>query len=110
MNDQKDAWESFYSDNHRPWRGVSDIGDIPFPAGGRILEVGCGNGKTAVALSKKGFTVVGLDFSESAVMMCRETIPDAGDFVCASVTELPFDDSVFDESVVSLELLWISGA
>ena len=99
MTDQRDAWESFYSDNHRPWRGISDIGDVPFPQGGRILEVGCGNGKTVLALSKRGFTVTGVDFSESAIEMCRRTMPSAGEFVCASVTELPFEDSSFDGAV-----------
>ncbi len=97
--DQREAWESFYEDNHRPWRGVSDIGDVPFPPGGKVLEVGCGNGKTAVAMSKKGYSVVAVDFSESAVRMCRDTIPDAGEFVCASFTSLPFDDSSFDGAI-----------
>ena len=99
MKDQKEAWDSFYSDNHRPWRGVSDISDLPFPSGGKILEIGCGNGKTVLALSKKGYDVTGLDFSESAIGMCRKTIPDAGEFVCASVTELPFQDDSFDGAV-----------
>ena len=96
MKDQRDAWDSFYSGNRRPWRGVSDIGDVPFPPGGKILEVGCGNGKTVLALTKKGFRVTGVDFSQSAIDMCRETIPSSGDFVCASVTNLPFEDSSFD--------------
>ena len=104
MKDQRDAWDSFYSGNRRPWRGVSDIGDIPFPSGGKILEVGCGNGKTVLALSKKGFRVTGVDFSQSAIDMCRETIPSSGDFVCASVTNLPFEDSSFD-GVVAFHVL-----
>ena len=99
MTDQRDAWDSFYTDNRRPWRGVSDIGDVPFPDGGRILEVGCGNGKTVLALSKKGFRVTGVDFSLAAIGMCRETIPSAGEFVCASVTDLPFDEASFDGAV-----------
>ena len=100
MRDQREAWDSFYSDNHRPWKGVSDIGDVPFPSGGRILEVGCGNGKTVLALSKKGFRVTGVDFSQSAIDMCGETMTSAGEFVCASVTDLPFEDSSFDGVVV----------
>ena len=96
MSGQEEAWESFYSENRRPWRGVSDIGDLPFPTGGRILEVGCGNGKTALALYKKGFSVTGVDLSGSAVEMCRELLPDSGEFIRASVTDLPFDDGTFD--------------
>ena len=104
MKDQRDAWDSFYSGNRRPWRGVSDIGDVPFPNGGKVLEVGCGNGKTVLALSKKGFRVTGVDFSRKAIDMCRETIPTAGDFVCTSVTNLPFEDSSFD-GVVAFHVL-----
>ena len=99
MSGQEEAWESFYSENRRPWRGVSDIGDVPFPPGGRILEVGCGNGKTALALSKKGFSVTGVDLSGSAVEMCRELLPGSAEFIRASVTDLPFDDGTFDGAV-----------
>ncbi|MBQ6548136.1 MAG: class I SAM-dependent methyltransferase [Candidatus Methanomethylophilaceae archaeon] len=104
MAGQKDAWESFYADNHRPWRGVSDIKDVPFPAGGRILEIGCGNGKTALALSKKGFDVIAMDYSRSAIDMCLRSMSEAAEFVCASVLDIPFGDSSFD-GVVAFHIL-----
>ena len=74
---------------------MSDIGDLPFPPGGRILEVGCGNGKTAVALAKRGYRVTGMDFSQKAIDICRELILDV-DFVCASVLNIPFENGSFD--------------
>ena len=64
--DQMEAWDSFYRNNRRPWRGVSDM-DMPFSEGASILEIGCGNGKTAAALRNSGYRVTGLDFSPSAI-------------------------------------------
>ncbi len=92
--EQKDAWDSFYSTNKRPWRGVSKI-NIPFSTSSHVLELGCGNGKTAAALLMAGMKVTAVDFSEEAISICKEFVPNAN-FVCADITELPFDDNIFD--------------
>lgn len=98
---QKEAWEYFYNSSNRPWRGVSKIKDIPFPKGSKILEVGCGNGKTAYMLLKMGYHVTGIDFSQSAIDMCRRIISDNNAvFICGSITELPFDNNTFDGTTV----------
>lgn len=98
---QKEAWEYFYNSSNRPWRGVSEIENIPFPKGSKILEEGCGNGKTAYMLLKMGYHVTGIDFSQSAINMCRRTISDSNAvFICGSITELPFDNNTFDGATV----------
>lgn len=94
MQDQREAWDSFYGSNVRPWRGVSDIGEAPFPEGARVLEIGCGNGKTAIALKESGFKVTAMDFSQAAIDSCSDI--KGVEFVCASVTEMPFPDDSFD--------------
>jgi peptidoglycan pentaglycine glycine transferase (the first glycine) len=38
-----------------------------FTAPGRILDIGCGAGREAISLSKKGFEVVGIDFQPKMV-------------------------------------------
>lgn len=98
MDGQQEAWESFYSANRRPWRGVSKM-SAPFPEGCRVLEIGCGNGKTVQALTEDGYSVTGLDFSPSAVEMCRSVIGRKAEFVCGDATNLPFDDDSFDGAV-----------
>ena len=95
MTGQKEAWDSFYRMNDRPWRGVSEIRDMDFPAGSMVLEIGCGNGKTSAALRRMDLKVISMDFSEAAIGMCRENDPD-GDYVCADVTDLPFENDHFD--------------
>ncbi len=91
--DQMSAWESFYRTNNRPWRGVSKMDDIPFDKGSHVVELGCGNGKTAMALIDMGINVTGVDFSKSAIDMC---LGIEGDFVCSRVDSLPFPDDSFD--------------
>jgi len=40
--------------------------------GGKILDLGCGIGRTSVALAKAGYEVMGLDINEKAVNIARE--------------------------------------
>jgi 2-polyprenyl-3-methyl-5-hydroxy-6-metoxy-1,4-benzoquinol methylase len=42
-----------------------------FKAGGAVLDVGCGDGRLAGWLADRGFEVVGLDFSETAIAKAR---------------------------------------
>ncbi len=66
--------------------------------GMKILDAGCGRGETALALAKAGATVSGLDYSESAVELTRETLADYpdSDIRVGSVTDLPWPDNTFD--------------
>src|SRR3989344_9610978 len=43
---------------------------------GKILDLGCGAGRHAVALAAKGFKVYALDFSESAIKKARKYASD----------------------------------
>lgn len=95
--DQREVWNSFYADNNRPWRGISDI-CVPFPVGSKILEVGCGNGKTAIALAEAGMDVTAVDYSDVAIGICSAYGRNI-DFRCADVTRLPFGDDSFDGSL-----------
>lgn len=101
MADQRGAWDSFYGNQSRPWRGVSKIDTgVTFPASGRILEVGCGNGKTVASLLEMGYAVTGVDFSEEAIRSCRDRFGEAAEFECVSADRLPFDDCEFDGVVM----------
>lgn len=58
------------------------------PAGGRILDVGCGNGEFMAAAREAGYRVTGTDISVPGVELCRSRGLDAvaGDFLT-----LPFE-------------------
>ena len=98
--EQADRWNDLYRSQRRTWRGVTDLGELPFPPGSRILEIGCGNGKTMAALKDSGYVVTGIDFSSEAVKACRSFLGEDADVVCASVTGMPFADGSFDGAVM----------
>ncbi len=88
-------WEDHYRNQPMGWRGVSDI-DLPPCEGQRILELGCGNGKTLEQLVASGAEVHAIDFSPSAVEICMKRFGDDADIMVADVRDLPFPDSFFD--------------
>ncbi|QSX00039.1 class I SAM-dependent methyltransferase [Haloterrigena alkaliphila] len=66
------------------------------PADGtRILDLGCGTGRTTTALERMGFDVVGVDFTESYIERARSLFPKP-QFLVGDATTLPFDDEAFD--------------
>lgn len=63
-----------------------------------ILDVGCGGGGLARALSAKGAKVTGVDPQEEALATARSRAPDA-EFRQAGAEALPFPDACFDRVV-----------
>ncbi len=69
----------------------------------KILDVGCGTGALAYALSDMGVKVTGVDPAKRMLKVARKKINSQG-VICTkgSVTEgLPFDDNSFPVSIMS---------
>ncbi|MEI6501496.1 MAG: class I SAM-dependent methyltransferase [Armatimonadota bacterium] len=49
-----------------------------FPPSGRVLDLGCGPGREAIALAKLGYQVVGVDVSGPVLECARENAVEAG--------------------------------
>ena len=67
-------------------------------AGKRVLDIGCGKGGPAKALSAEGARVTGVDPVESALVEARKAAP-AATFECSGAEALPFADETFDAAI-----------
>lgn len=72
------------------------FGDPP----GRILDLGCGAGRTTKHLVDAGFAVVGVDISAHMIEKARELVPGAT-FQVESAECLSFEDETFDHVLFS---------
>jgi len=61
----------------------------------RVLDVGCGTGRTTQKLHEHGARVVGIDLSEAMVLRARKLHPEI-EFQVMDARKLEFQDSSFD--------------
>lgn len=70
-----------------------------------ILDVGCGTGRHAIELSRRGYRVTGVDLSEAQISKAREKAADAGvlvEFIQGDARRLPFE-ACFDTVIMLCE-------
>ena len=100
MRDESGAWEEEYLAKGAVWGGA--VHHLPLlPSGSRVLELGCGNGKTLSAMIQRSWEVTAIDFSASAVAMSRMNAGTLqnGDACVADARSLPFAPHRFDAVV-----------
>ncbi|HOW43728.1 MAG TPA: class I SAM-dependent methyltransferase [Candidatus Aminicenantes bacterium] len=71
----------------------------------RILDIGCGTGRHAIELARRGYRVVGVDLSAAQLRRAREKAAAAGvsiDFRRCDARELPFT-AEFDLAIMLCE-------
>lgn len=102
MHSDRNPWEDAYLRRGRLWCGRS-ISLSGLPHSSRILELGCGDGKTTGSLVRNGFTVTAVDFSPAAVSLCRNTCPDPdrATLLIADTKKTPFCTASFDVIIAS---------
>jgi len=79
--------------------------EIKFDKSLRILDVGCGTGRHAIELTRRGYGVTGIDLSESQLKRAREKAKADNlsiDFQCQDARNLPFN-SEFDVAIMLCE-------
>jgi ubiquinone/menaquinone biosynthesis C-methylase UbiE len=95
-------WDEDYRTKSTPWDIGEPDGEIinlvedgTLKRSCKVLEVGCGTGNDAIYLAKKGFEVVGIDLSSSAIQRAkekakREKVDSRCQFYNADVLDLSF--------------------
>jgi ubiquinone/menaquinone biosynthesis C-methylase UbiE len=98
-----EGWETFKEDrgvSHNKAKQVRALGPRP---GLRILDAGCGRGEVLLACARAGAEVAGVDYSQDAVDLTRETLAElpGADLRRGDVTALPWEDASFDRILFS---------
>jgi 2-polyprenyl-3-methyl-5-hydroxy-6-metoxy-1,4-benzoquinol methylase len=71
----------------------------------RIIDIGCGTGRHAIELTKRGYNVTGVDLSEDQIKRAKEKAQEAGvtiDFQTQDARNLSFDGE-FDLAIMLCE-------
>ncbi len=71
----------------------------------KIIDIGCGTGRHAIELTKRGYNVTGVDLSENQIKRAKEKAQETGvavDFQTQDARNLPFDGE-FDLAIMLCE-------
>ncbi len=109
-DDHHATWEEHYSAKPQVWSGRVNTRlpeTVPQIVGGRALDLGCGEGGDAIWLAERGWTVVAVDVSETALSRARaaaesRAVADRIDFQQHELTS-SFPGGLFD--LVSAQFL-----
>jgi len=88
--------KDFSKTRHIPWEELSVF--IPYlPDGGKILDLGCGNGRLLKVIQSAGkkYEYLGVDFSDKLLEQARQLFPDEH-FEQADMARLNFPENSFD--------------
>ena len=112
----KDAWETFfdghapvYMDNVFTKNTVPEVDflleELKLPSGSCILDMGCGTGRHAVELARRGYYVTGVDISSGMLAEADKAARKAGirvEWVHADATRFT-STSLFDAAICLCE-------
>jgi MPBQ/MSBQ methyltransferase len=105
----RERWEGDYRMRGRLYSGSP--WNLPaLAAGSKVLELGCGDGRTLGLACRRGWAVTGLDWAPSALGICRSRPEMTGprSLVLGDARTLPFRDRVFD-GVFAIHVIGHSG-
>jgi len=99
---QKEVWDSIAEswNNLRTWPKKEKIFDLANNwKPGKILDLGCGNGRYSIPFAKKDFDCYGMDFSKNMINNSKESFKKnnlKATFKQGTLTKIPFKYNNFD--------------
>jgi SAM-dependent methyltransferase len=113
---EKDTWERFfdahapiYEDNVFTKNTIREVDflleELHLPPGGSVLDVGCGTGRHAIELAKRGYAVTGLDLSSEMLSRAADAAKTANvhiEWIRSNATQFTFPER-FDAAVCLCE-------
>ena len=113
---RRNEWEEFfdghapvYMDNSFTKNTVEEVEfvleELRLPPGSRILDVGCGTGRHAVELARRGYQVTGVDISSGMLAEAEKAAREADvevELVHADATQFT-SDKLFDAAICLCE-------
>ncbi len=110
-DERVDVWAQIHRDRHL--MALSWVDRLALPDGARVLEVGCGAGRFAVDLARRGLSVVAIDPAAAMVEQGRRHAKEAGlgadrlTVTLGDATALAFADQTYDLVVALGVLPWL---
>ncbi len=106
------AFEEYWNESHRKYFNgkiiyddwLDKYKDILSKAKTSILDLGCGEGNDTLYLKERGYDVISLDYSKSALDIVKNNIKGAKTVLADISNELPFENDSFDIVIADLSL------
>lgn len=83
----------FDKTRRRPWK---EVVDFLRTGHGKLLDMGCGNGRHLVPALGMGYKIIGLDASVELLLISKRNIFGRVELIRGDVNELPFSKGSFD--------------
>ncbi len=85
--------------------GEADLVASLVPPGGSVLDAGCGTGRVAIELARRGHDVVGIDLDPAMLDLARDKAPDKpwiqGDLASTVVFDAAGERRLFDAVIAA---------